>query len=376
MIPLLDRYVTRELVPPLLFGLAIFSTLLTVATALLKAVTLLSRGAPAWAVWQLFLMKWVILLPLVLPMAMLLAAMLAFGRLSGDSELVALQAAGTPLLRVGRAPLVMGLILSIAGLLLTEHVVPGAAQRAHRLELVIAAALRSGTRDLDPSKGFVYHDVEGRVRRRTILAGGFNVDAGRLDHVVYLEYMPDGNKVRWLVEAEWCEWNEREPYRWLFHHGVIKYIEETTLNRYKPTVAFQRQEFTIRRTPRELRAGMKEPEEMTFYELSDYLEEMRRQGVSARKLRELRVELHRKIADPFMALSFALVGTPLGIRRPRTGSGVGLGLSILILFLFYLLWSSARVLGQGGSLPETVAAWLANVVILLLGLGLTWRATR
>ncbi|MBI3912250.1 MAG: LptF/LptG family permease [Armatimonadetes bacterium] len=376
MIPLLDRYVVREMALPLLFGLAMFSTLLVVATALLKLVALLSRGAPLWAISELFCLRWVSLLPFVLPMAVLLAALLAFGRLSSDSELVAIQAAGTPLLRVGAAAMVIGLLLSVGSLLINERIVPTAARRAHRLEMVIQAAIKGGVRELDPERGFFYQDVERGVRQRTFNATRFDVDAGRMENVVFLEYAPDGNTVNLLVEAKWCEWDEADPTRWIFHDGQAKYLEQQTLQRYQVVQHFSEWAVKVNRTPKQIRASLKEPEEMTYYELSDYIEDLKRQGVSPKKLLEMEVERHRKLADPFICLVFALIGTPLGIRRQRGGTAVGLGLSILIVFGFYLLWSSARVLGENGTLPPLAASWVANGVGFLVGLGFTWRATR
>jgi lipopolysaccharide export system permease protein len=71
---------------------------------------------------------------------------------------------------------------------------------------------------------------------------------------------------------------------------------------------------------------------------------------------------------------FALIGTPLGLRRLRGGAAVGLGVSILIIFCYYVLWHGTAVLGDNGQLPPLLASWLANMVGLGVGGVLVVRA--
>ena len=104
------------------------------------------------------------------------------------------------------------------------------------------------------------------------------------------------------------------------------------------------------------------------------IENLRDQGSSVKTLRELAVDLYNKLSVPFSSMVFALIGTPLGLRRLRGGAAVGLGLSILIIFCYYVLWHGASVLGGNGQLPPVLASWLANIVGLGVGGALVWRA--
>jgi lipopolysaccharide export system permease protein len=91
-------------------------------------------------------------------------------------------------------------------------------------------------------------------------------------------------------------------------------------------------------------------------------------------LRRLEVGLYNKLAIPFASLVFALIGAPMGLRRPRSGNAMGLGLSIVLIFAYYIVWNGAGVMGQGGAITPLVASWLANAIGLLSGLALLWRA--
>jgi lipopolysaccharide export system permease protein len=93
-------------------------------------------------------------------------------------------------------------------------------------------------------------------------------------------------------------------------------------------------------------------------------------------VRELEVEMERKLAIPFAALVLACIGAPLGIRRQRSTAGVGIGLSLLIIIIYYIGMGVLGALGQNGQIGALEAAWGCNVVGLLVGLFLTWRSSR
>src|SRR5262249_2138389 len=97
---LLDRYIARELLGPFLFGLALFITVIVSGEYLSKLTSFIANGAPFMPVAELFGLRIIVVSVVSMPAAMLLAALLAFGRLSSESELVAIQASGVPLYRV------------------------------------------------------------------------------------------------------------------------------------------------------------------------------------------------------------------------------------------------------------------------------------
>ena len=112
---------------------------------------------------------------------------------------------------------------------------------------------------------------------------------------------------------------------------------------------------------------------MSYGELQAYIKEQRELGIGPRNLRELEVGLHNKISMPFASLVFALLGTPLGIRRHRSGAAVGVGISILVIFA--LLRPLARHGGAGGepTVSTLFASWCANIVGGITGLFLLSR---
>src|SRR3990172_12276676 len=98
---ILDRYILKELAVPFLFGIAAFTSILVVGDALLRLTKLVAEeGAAFWEAGLVFLYSLPRYLVLTFPMSTLLAVLLSLGRLSADSEMVAIRAGGYSLYRV------------------------------------------------------------------------------------------------------------------------------------------------------------------------------------------------------------------------------------------------------------------------------------
>ena len=92
---LLDRYVLKELLYPFVFGIAAFSSIFIASTMLFKITQYMTKyGAPLETVARLFMYNLPEVINYTFPMSMLLAALMAFGKLSGSSEITAMKAGG------------------------------------------------------------------------------------------------------------------------------------------------------------------------------------------------------------------------------------------------------------------------------------------
>ncbi|MGC8861191.1 MAG: LptF/LptG family permease, partial [Armatimonadota bacterium] len=134
---LVDKQVLRELVGPFLFGVMAFSSVFFAGTYLLKLTNWVMNGMPlVTAVWIVLL-----LLPSIvvytLPMSTLLAVLLGVGRLSGDSEIVALYASGVSFYRVAVPIVALGVMVTGSSIALNELVSPQAYARSQELQAAI-----------------------------------------------------------------------------------------------------------------------------------------------------------------------------------------------------------------------------------------------
>ena len=374
---LLDRYVFRELLGPALFGLALFVIMVITGSHLFKAMAFLSRGAPLLFVVQYLGLKALIAVIFALPMAMLLGALLAFGRLSADSELIAIQSAGIPVLRVGKPAILLGIVFSLLGLWLNENVVPDAGRHSKRLESLMMTNIRGGLiEDLQSKKAFVIQDFNGKKLSRLVVARKFDPETVTLSDVTYIQYRE--GEVAMIVEAVSARWVQGN--RWRFDSARVQVIGKAAKGkviRMSSSNAVEiSKELPLNKTPAEISKDMREPEEMPYWELSAYIDEMKRQRLKPKLIRELEVALHNKISVPFSSMVFAFLGTPLGIRRQRSGASVGLGVSIVVIAAYYVLWQGMNSMATNGGVEPVVAAWLANGIGMAIGLFLMIRAAR
>jgi lipopolysaccharide export system permease protein len=338
-------------------------------------------------VGELLLLRMVPLAILTFPMATLLATLLSFGRLSGDMEVVAIMAGGVSFVRIAIPAFAMGVLVSAFGLYANEYLVPPAGRAVKAAEVRIAEALRAKGADVAaPTRGraFVIQDHDKGQLLRLVAAGGFDFAERRLDQVTYLQYAgePGHRYVEYIVEAEKAYWDPKQKDRWIFENGVTRQLEKSaggakagSIESYRSRLSFKTQSLELKKTPRQIVAEGKDAEEMSYRELRRYIGNLREQGASLKTLRELEVDLYNKLSIPFTSMVFALIGTPLGLRRLRGGAAVGLGVSILIIFCYYVLWHGMSVLGENGQMAPWLASWTANLVGLGVGGWLVVRAS-
>ncbi|MDW7681345.1 MAG: LptF/LptG family permease, partial [bacterium] len=111
--------------------------------------------------------------------------------------------------------------------------------------------------------------------------------------------------------------------------------------------------------PNDIARVQKKAEEMSYWELNKFIQEIRRTGGKADRWL---VELHLKIAFPFANLIIILFGASLASRKTRSGTAVSFGVSLFICFLYFGFIKVGQSLGHNGSLHPLLAAWIGNIV--------------
>ena len=89
--------------------------------------------------------------------------------------------------------------------------------------------------------------------------------------------------------------------------------------------------------------------------------------------RELSISLFDKIALPLTTVVLVLIGVPLAITPPRVRYNRGFLFSILIIFAYYLIRALSISFGEAGSLPVALAAFMPDIILTIIGVGLYYR---
>jgi lipopolysaccharide export system permease protein len=115
----------------------------------------------------------------------------------------------------------------------------------------------------------------------------------------------------------------------------------------------------------EKKNGIKSSTEMSLTELTTTLVN---RGVKEEALRELAIELNKKLTVPFSCLVFALIGMPLGIRAHRSVRARGFTVGLFLVLAYYLLRLSGEALVETGRLSPILGTWTPNWIFAAAGI--------
>lgn len=350
------------MVQPLLFGVITFTSLF-IGADLVRLVQMVTEfGAPLAAVGRLLVLKLPQVLVLTMPMAVLLATLLSLSRLSGNSEVVAMQAGGMSIYRIVALLVGVGVLVAIASVLMGELLVPVASAEYHR---VLVEEVR-GEQLPVVTHNVILTEYEGGVLRRFLYAARFDRETGRMSDVTLVS-LERGRPVETTFAAavvwEGGAWYMEDGV--IHRHGADDDGEATTM-----TFRGGRQPVSIGYRPEEVVRAQRSPEEMTMAELREHIAILESQGQETRRHQ---VQLHLKTALPAASVVFALVGAPLGIQPHRRAASIGFGLSVVVIFIYYVLMTVGTALGQGGAVSPVVGAWMQNVLLAAFGIALLVR---
>lgn len=357
---ILDRYLLREVAPPFLFGVLAFVLLFVSANVLFKLTQLISElGISLWTATILFVLWLPEFAIYTFPLATLVAILIAFGRLSGDSELVAMHAGGVSFRRLVVPIAIMGLLVSLLTLALGEFVVPPCNRTSESiLRLASEQAGKAGQQQV-----FLKDVSHGQVVR-LVYADRLDLETEEMTRPT-ITWFEEGRPVMVTV-AERGRWRGS---KWEMLDGVNYGIGGDWLTSER----FQRWTTEFATSPRMIAQQARSPREMTYRELREYIRLAIHQQ---RPTAQLELTLHHKVSLPFACLVFALVAPPLGMRAHRGSSAIGMGLAILLGFAYYVVWNYLSILAQQGALAPLWAAWLPNIAFAVVGLALILRVRK
>lgn len=353
----LDRLVIGELVGPWVFGVAIFTVLIMAGSFLYEITRYLSEGASFLVTMQLLGLLLPGIISKTLSMATLLATLLSFGRLSGDSEVVALRAAGVSIARIMVPVAVFGASVALVTFVVGNYVVPPASLQALALKTEITRSL-DGDQNQDTSQPIM---KDGKLQAY-LVAVDFNIARQRLTGAV-ITFFDREEKPAWFLSAK--EMIYRGEDDWSITGGEL--VSAAGGSTIKVGSAWPEGIDKPKFSPSDLIArNLRDLDVLSMDQLADKIATQKAEpNPDLGNIANLEFGYWNKIALPLSALVFALVGAPLGIRNHRAGAATGFWLSVIIIFGYLLLANVMSIMSQGGAIP----AWMASFTPIIVGLG-------
>lgn len=362
---IMDRYLALQLLPPFLFGVGAFTSVVLAIDSLFELLRkVVESGLPINIALEIFLLKLPYVMVYSFPMSTLLATLMTYSRLSSESELIALRGCGVSIYRMVLTAVVLSFAVAIMTYIFNEQIAPAANYRA---TITLQKALNSDQPSFKQENIYYpeYQEIKGadgsknKILSRLFYADQF--DGKEMKGLTIMDRSRGG--VSQIVISESAKWNSQKQV-WDFYNGTIYLVAAD--RSYRNILRFEHQQLQLPRTPLTLAESSRDYGEMNISQALEQLE-IERLGGNEPKIRKLQVRIQQKIAFPFICVIFGLVGSAMGSIPQRTGRGTSFGISVIVIFTYYLLLSVSGALAQAGILSPFIGAWLPNI----FGLGLS-----
>jgi LPS export ABC transporter permease LptG len=388
----LDSYLLRELAMPFALGTALFTFFLIIDRIYQLAELVLTKGVPFHLVLQLLVFMLPSFMAHTLPMALLVAVLLAGGRLAGDLEIVAFKAAGVSLLRLFRPVMFAALGVAAVTASLTLVLIPVANREFQQqlfkiLQTRAVSALKERVfntsfadivvyvQDISASqvglRGVIVSDERDPKLSRVITAREGRLLSDESTRRITLRLLNGG-----INEADVAP--AAPPASIQPEGGVAG--GAAGAKRYRFT-AFSLYDMTLNvESPLRTATRLDKPErDLTIGELRQKIAELQHDTYGRLPFES---ELQKRFAFPVAALVFALLGFPLAVRSHRGGRSVAFVATLVILVAYYLVLTTMESMALRQRVPLIFAIWAPNLLFASAGVGLLvvtareWRPPR
>jgi len=367
----IDKYLLGQSLPPLLFGLLLYSTLAVISTTLPRLQWMIGVPIPELLTWLGLLYPNAIVQ--TLPIAIVLAVLLAFGRLAADRELLAMQAGAISLGRASAIFIVLGFLAAGASLALNQWVLPWANAQVGGLYWQLTSN----------SSGL------WRLTGQSIPVDNLTIHFDRVDRAT--DEVFDVRIERWddrsatIVFAERARFEERGLRLYGYRTVGLDFsaLDDPGGDAEELLGRLVRSEtrgagpeasllLTLSTSQEELVTRFSEGGFNDTRSITESYAARQNEALPAQERRQAHVLLHRQLAEPFASVVLLLVAMPLALKYAR-GRGVAFGLSLVVTLVWYLLLTLGQLWAQAGTLPVPVGVWLANIVLGFIGVVLLSR---
>jgi LPS export ABC transporter permease LptG/LPS export ABC transporter permease LptF len=389
---ILTRYIFKEMIGPTLLGFGFYTFIILMKQLFDFAGMIIRRSLPAHTVGKLLLLSLPHIVVLTVPMSLLFGILIAIGRLSSDSEIIAMRALGISTSTIYKPVFYFSFGIFLLNLYLMNVVLPRGNVELQSLKAELFTS--SVEKEIQPR--VFYDDFENLV----IYVNDIDPRSGQWKGVFVADSRTDESNDlsnAHVAEAAGAAMATARPTSQKIivaktgNLSIIKSSKQVWLN-----LKSARTHVTDPRKPEKYdlngnslqrillpdRFSQPDPNLKVAKSLRELnLTELLRQAEILRRTdhvlyRLAKVEINKKFAIPFACLAFGIVGLPLGITNRRGGKSSGFSLSIAIILLYYVMLNNGESLASAGKIGPAIGMWMPNIVLTAFGIYLIIRANR
>ena len=357
---LLDEYVMRDFLRNFALVLAAFVAMFIIFTFFELIGDIIRYRTPLVTVGDYLLNLIPFILYNVTPVCSLVAVLITFGGLNRTSEITAMKATGTSLYRIVAPALVVAALLSAALFVFDDSYLPAANRRQEALLSEIKG--KPAQTFLRPDRKWISGQTNGTAEpTRIFYYQFFDPDRNVFANLTVFEFEPGSFKPTRRIFAASARWDD-SINGWVFENGWTRTFAENAVTSYVP---FKIDTFPeIREQPGYFKKEDRQSQEMSYTELSGYIDDLRQSGFDTTRLR---VQLNRKLAYPLVTLVMAMLAIPFSLTAGKRGSIAGIGTAVGVAIAFWVIGGIFENLGNVNSLPPGLAAWSPDLLFAMVG---------
>lgn len=366
MLRLMDRYIGKQIIAATIFGVIVLSVLLVMGNLFkeLRPLMVEEQASPA-LIGQFVLSVLPFSLIYTIPWGFLVAVLLVFGRLSAENELVSMRMSGVGLLRIAAPVFVIGAMLSAFCLWLNTSMAPKAKDT---IKFVLYEAVKENPNALlDPGV------VQTRFKGQKVFVESRKDDTLYGLHLYQLDGDEDTGFPSVSVYAREAKLKINQESKQLRLHLTDAFMEARNKEGSHELAFIGEQEpllfdFSVERKKK------RKASTMTNAEIHETLTSG--EEIQPRLHYRLSNEIQRRYSFSLACISLCLVGVPLGINARRRETSTGLAISILVALGYFLFFAIAQQHEKSSGYTATILYWTPNVLCLILGIFLFFKARR
>ena len=370
-IPLIDRWLIAQILPPMLFAISAFTVIsLSVGVMFDLIRKIVEFGLPLFLAIKVLFFSLPSFLVLSFPMAVLLSTLLAYGKLSANSELLALKSLGIKTSRIIAPAIAVSILMTGLTFYFNDNLVPASNKLA---ESTLRAGIGSSFSSEEGKGNIMFSRYGSRIESATNKPTKINTF---LTHIFYASWFENNimqgvtvldfsrQDIQQILKAKSAVF-DKENSSWIFSDGSIVSVDQggQTTN-----IQFKKYSYPFVEGPLDLARVPKDATEMSLKQALE-AERIYKETGNLKEIRRIQVRIQEKFTLPFACLVFGLIGSSLGSKSNlRSSKSQGFGLSVILILVYYVMSFVFSSFGVKGVLSPIIATWLP--VLISIGGGI------
>lgn len=354
----LDRYLVRELMTPVIYATVALVFLLLIADLFDNLDDLLSNKTPLLIIGKYYLSLVPFSFMQIIPWATWLGAIFLLVNLGFHSELTAMKAAGLKVTTIIRPILFSGFLIGIFTFLVSDRLVPPAYRTANELR----ESYIEGKEDVTKEKQYknVTYYSKGNLLSyfRT-----FWKHKKQVDGVVILWLDSNQGSNRQKMIAKTGSWTGSA---WEFKEVTEYHMDSRGRILGEPRTYEKKLYEDINFSPAELASASSDSTFLSYRELKSWTKKLQENGV---EVQSEKVDLHARLAAPWQGLVMMIIIIPfLAKSTNRKLIAFNVLICVGLVFTYHVFGAVTIALGKAGKIFPFASAWAANVLFAIGGL--------